>query len=74
MSELHRRLFRPHCHAERVALEEANQELIEAMYEASSLGGPTRRLLQAEQAVKWAELSYYSVLGPLDDDATKVWD
>lgn len=68
MNDLHRKLFGPHCHAERVALEEANQELIEAMYEASTLARQTRRLLQAEQAVKWAELSYYSVLGPLDDE------
>ncbi len=72
MSDLHRRLFGPHCHAERVALEQANQELIDAMYEASSLGKQTRRLLQAEHAVKWSELAYYSVLGPLTDDWKKA--
>ena len=47
---------------EAAALTQANEELAEAMLEASALGRQTRRQLQAEQKVKEAEFVYYSSL------------
>lgn len=47
---------------EAAALARANEELAEAMLEASALGKQTRRQLQAEQKVKEAEFVYYSSL------------
>ena len=47
---------------EAAALALANEELAEAMLEASALGRQTRRQLQAEQKVKEAEFVYYSSL------------
>ena len=47
---------------EAAALALANEELAEAMLEASALGRQTRRQLQAEQKVREAEFAYYSSL------------